>query len=97
MQWRLSTVLSMPIMLTWLSVLTTLSDMKKPVSNIPPPVPPRISQSLRELKKGESLLFGLSTSGSIMAIVTRIKREFGYKRDFTSRTEPDGVRVWRIE
>lgn len=69
--------------------------MQNPATNIPPPIRPMISASLRKLKRGESLFFEGGNPNSVQAIITRIKREYDDKRQFTSEWQGTGLRVWR--
>lgn len=69
----------------------------KPDKNIPPPARPMISATLRKLKRGESWFFEGGSPASIQAIITRIKREYGGEREYTSAWQGTGLRVWRIQ
>lgn len=73
--------------------------MRQPDTHIPPPVRPRIAETLRALKKGESYLFDFTTPGAVQSVVTRVKQEFNGKRQFTTKLdEATGyVRVWRLQ
>ncbi len=75
------------------TVFTQGRMSQQPTTDIPPPAPPpRITQQLRNLKPKQSLFF---TGTSVKSMLTRVRGEFP-NREYTTRREGDGVRVWRL-
>lgn len=62
---------------------------------IPPPV--SLSDKIRGMDPGTSLLVEGSPAESVRAIASRIKLEKGYRtRKYTTRQDGGHVRIWRL-
>jgi hypothetical protein len=57
------------------------------------PPPRTLVDELRDIPLGSSLLIAQSVT-SVRSTLTRIKNATGW--DYTTRPEPDGIRVWRL-
>jgi TusA-related sulfurtransferase len=64
--------------------------------NVPPPV--SLSDRLRGLEEGQSILITDSPPESVRAILSRIVTRKGYRlRKHKTHKEGDAIRVWRLK
>lgn len=63
---------------------------------VPPPNRTRYSQLIRAMAARSDIYFPSCSSDSLKTTVSRIRKEYKGKRDYTSAKERDGVRVWRL-
>lgn len=55
-----------------------------------------VAKSIRELRESQTLLIRDGSASSVRTILTRLRKEFKGKRDWTSKKIDGGVRVWRL-
>lgn len=55
-----------------------------------------VAKSIRDLGDSETLLIREGSPSSVRTILTRLRKEFKGKRDWTSKKIDGGVRVWRL-
>lgn len=70
--------------------------MKKETRAADPPPPISITDQIKGMKVGTSLLFATNPPHSVRAIVSRIRTE-NTKLDYTTKAEGGGTRVWRLQ
>lgn len=63
--------------------------------DIPPPTRPQLRGIILSLKRGESWLFTSSPAASVRSTVSQINGET--VRQYTTKVEDRGTRVWRLK